>query len=538
MATNNDDTIFFFGTLGQLTTTLVNAYSGEIIEIVDEEKNVNNLIYDGLGGNDTLFMSSLGDALFIEDNLGNQVVTSIELFLAGDGGDIINLSSTNFSLGDIVILGGAGDDILWSNVGNDTILGGAGNDIIDGGPGNDFVGGESDVDIIKGGAGDDTVDGGSEDDILYGESGFTIPGLPGGPAVIHQFGINNPVSHPAGGDIQHVATRYNVTTNEFHFKLIVTDPPGKTSQGFTLALNNGPNPKGVAGEMALFYFDNSGVAPIVSVYGYNGLNNFSSFKDGDPAAGIQAPDQILTSLAAGHPFTDISALINTNGDHVFQFTMDASTIINHVPLYGDPADWTGMTFEGLVGIWLHPMADLTSAYDGSGFLTGWSSMGHGWYDTINSATQTVFVGGDDPTTGGNDKLIGGAGDDQLFGEGGDDILIGGTGADILNGGIGSDQFVIKQLDGNVDTIADFVSGAGNDILNLTDILSGFNEGVDDLNDFLQFVISGTDTEVQVDTGGSGAAYTTIAVMADIALATGLNDLISDGNLVIDQTVPL
>lgn len=171
MATNGNDTIIFSGNLQQFTATLTNAYSGYTISI-DEEKNVNDSTYDGMGGFDIMIMSNTGDVIFIDDGFGNQQFNNIELIIAGDGGDVVDLSSTTLIVNNgVTIAGGLGDDILWGNVGADVISGSDGNDILDGGPGNDTLQGENDFDIVFGGDGDDSLDGGNGDDFLSGDAG-------------------------------------------------------------------------------------------------------------------------------------------------------------------------------------------------------------------------------------------------------------------------------------------------------------------------------------------------------------------------------
>ncbi len=171
MADNGNNTILFSGSLQQLSVTLTNAYSGYTISI-DEEKNVNNSVYDGMGGFDIMLMSNYGDALFIDDGAGNQTFKNIEIIIAGDGGDLIDLSSTVHLLTNgVIISGGEGDDILWGNVGSDTINGAEGDDILDGGPGHDNLFGEADNDYLSGGDGNDNLDGGAGNDILVGGAG-------------------------------------------------------------------------------------------------------------------------------------------------------------------------------------------------------------------------------------------------------------------------------------------------------------------------------------------------------------------------------
>lgn len=169
--TSGNDILFFEGAVGQFTMTLINAYSGEAI-FVDEEKNVNTGTYDGLAGTDTLFMTNMGDVLFLVDGSGEQTIANVESILAGAGGDVINISHTTIVLGDILLSGGDSDDILWSNAGNDTLRGLNGNDHLDGGPGNDSVDGGTGNDLLRGGSGNDTLR--YTADFLYGAGQNTI----------------------------------------------------------------------------------------------------------------------------------------------------------------------------------------------------------------------------------------------------------------------------------------------------------------------------------------------------------------------------
>ncbi|WP_320672143.1 calcium-binding protein [Patulibacter defluvii] len=57
------------------------------------------------------------------------------------------------------VLGGEGNDLIWTGAGNDGVDGGAGDDRIDGGAGHD---------LLVGGAGSDTIDGGAGNDLLLG----------------------------------------------------------------------------------------------------------------------------------------------------------------------------------------------------------------------------------------------------------------------------------------------------------------------------------------------------------------------------------
>ncbi|MCC5663512.1 DUF4347 domain-containing protein [Nostoc sp. CHAB 5784] len=105
--------------------------------------------------------------------------------------------------------------------------------------------------------------------------------------------------------------------------------------------------------------------------------------------------------------------------------------------------------------------------------------------------------GKDTLTGGagNDTLLGGTGNNSLIGDAGNDILIGGDFSDTLTGGSGNDQFIYQTLS-NSDTITDF--NKSEDKLILTDLFKsrGYS-GSNPISDgYLQFVQSGTSTQVQ------------------------------------------
>ena len=96
---------------------------------------------------------------------------SIEHIDAGKGNDVVDLTSEQFTYGDVTIDGGQGNDVLWSNAGDDLLFGGDGDDTLSGGAGIDALYGESSDDEIYGDNGNDYLDGGSKDDFLDGGAG-------------------------------------------------------------------------------------------------------------------------------------------------------------------------------------------------------------------------------------------------------------------------------------------------------------------------------------------------------------------------------
>jgi len=122
-------------------------------------------VIDGGDDIDTLNLTTGNDAFFIDDVYSDHHssltlssttrdidstarMVDLEVINAGDGNDIVDLTSDSFVLSsDVSINGEAGNDTLWGSNGSDTIDGGEGSDTLFGGSGND---------TLTGGSGEDT----------------------------------------------------------------------------------------------------------------------------------------------------------------------------------------------------------------------------------------------------------------------------------------------------------------------------------------------------------------------------------------------
>ncbi|MCG9896204.1 MAG: PEP-CTERM sorting domain-containing protein [Fimbriimonadaceae bacterium] len=164
-----------------------------------------------------------------------------------------------------------------------------------------------------------------------------------------------------------------------------------TSDAFWVAFSPGPNPKGHAGELALYYFDARNASnPIVTAYAYNGANGFTSAVDGSPASGTQAPDKIASSLVTPNFLNSASVVNNGNGTRTFSMNLDATLINDHTPLYPGSSPWLGSQWGDKLGIWFHA-ADITKGvYGADGFFkSDFSALDRGWLDTANMPATPV-----------------------------------------------------------------------------------------------------------------------------------------------------
>lgn len=194
-----------------------------------------------------------------------------------------------------------------------------------------------------------------------------------------------------GGEIQQIKSTYNTATNVLGWEATfggVPDRPDLHTDGFWLALSPGPNPKGYAGELAIFYFDASSGTPKLTAYGYNGRNDQSSYYDGTSNNAIDTPDRILSSINDPSFVLDIGAVDNGNGTRTLKFKVNATAIQNHNPAYPEVSPWTGASFGSQVGVWFHPTAGTGASYV-NGFLNSFTDQKQGYMDGENFTTTLV-----------------------------------------------------------------------------------------------------------------------------------------------------
>jgi uncharacterized protein len=120
------------------------------------------------------------------------------------GNDVINGTNGNDVIvglgGNDVINGGNGDDVICGYAGNDTLNGGSGNDTLLGSYGTDTLNGQNGLDTLDGGDDNDTLSGGNDPDTLNGGNGNDSLGGGSGDDVLNGGADNDALAGNQGDD--------------------------------------------------------------------------------------------------------------------------------------------------------------------------------------------------------------------------------------------------------------------------------------------------------------------------------------------------
>ena len=113
-------------------------------------------------------------------------------------------------------------------------------------------------------------------------------------------------------------------------------------------------------------------------------------------------------------------------------------------------------------------------------------------------------------------------------------MIFGDGEDGLTGGSGADVFALTLIDAFIDTLSDFDASEG-DVINITDVLIGYDALTDAITDFVSFADNNGNTEVLINADGVGDDHQVVFVVEGGVGAT-VDDMFNSGALIADQSV--
>lgn len=486
---------------------------------------------DGGGGDDTYIVDNAGDLAQEADNTStrDEVVSTVSYVLLPTIDNLVLRGKAANGTGNDdanIIFGNNAANKLFGMGGADNLSGREGNDTLDGGTADGWS------DTLRGGAGNDQY---------YINFDLNTAGL--------DAAVEDIAGAAGGVDTLFVNAPYALEKNFENLVLIGSAIGGAGNELANILTGNdlGNLLDGRVGADTMiggkgddkYSVDNIGdVVKEVSGGGHDTVNSTISYTLGTEL------DDLSLALALGPGFKGTgNALANnitgSSGDDTLNGVGGADTmdggdgsdtmIVDNV---GDVTSDDDASFDRVLSSVSHTIGD------GVDYLT---LTGKANINGAGNALSNAIEGNSGANTlsglGGFDDLSGGAGNDSLIGGDDGDNLHGGAGFDTLDGGLGSDTYRFDKSSSGKDTILNFELGPTGDVLNLSELLIGFAEGVSNPNDFVRIVFAGGNMVMQVDANGlaGGSKFTDLAVLASYPDAT-IDQLMAGGNLQLAQAI--
>ena len=189
-------------------------------------------------------------------------------------------------------------------------------------------------------------------------------------ATTFTFDSSNLPGATEAGKTKSITTSFNDNNNKFSWSsTYAKNQNGILPDGLWLVANDGPNPKGHAGELAIYYLD--GINKKVSIFDYNGANSSNS---------LTHPGNFLGS----------TTLEVTEGGNEKTFAFNFDTDDFDLSGISDKSAWKGSAFDKNIGLWVHGVSGLKSEYDAkTGVLTKFGYAGQSWYDVSDEHATAV-----------------------------------------------------------------------------------------------------------------------------------------------------
>jgi Ca2+-binding RTX toxin-like protein len=425
---------------------------------IDGGEGADTSTYSGTAAADNIGIANDGTAVATFPAGGNAVedTTNVEsLVVNGLGGDDTVVGQNGIaSLTHLTVNGNDGNDTLSGGDGDDAINGGNGNDTIDGNRGSDVMvgGGGNDTFVWDPGDGSDTVEGQGGKDVMdfHGSNAPENMSVSANGSRVRLFrdvaNITMDINGVEGLNLNTLGSADTVTINDLA-------GTGLTAANVDLSATGGGG-DGSADNVIVNGTDGPDHATVGAAGGNAQVSGLGELVQ---VSGAESQDQFSVDTLGGDD--SISSGVATPGPE--KIAIDGGE-------GADTSTYSGTAAADNIGIANDGTAVATFTADGSGAVednTNVESLqvnGLGGDDTITgqngiaSLTHLTITGGD-----GNDTLAGGDGDDTINGGNGDDTTNGNRGNDQVVLGNGNDSFTWNPGDGS-DTVD---GGGGTDSMN-------------------------------------------------------------------------
>lgn len=427
-----------------------------------------------------------------------------------------------------IIFGLKGDDDLYGEGGNDWIFGGKGDDNISGGEGKDFLFGQKGNDNIDGGNGNDWLRGGKGDDTLKGGEGNDH--LNGGKGMDTALFTGNfadyKIKESGRGCNNKIIVHDKVgadgkDTLKSIEKLVFAD--GTYENGVFTPFNRAPI---VVKDSAVVDEDSSVIM--------NVLANDSD-PDGDPLSVI-----LVVNVFHG------TAVINPDNTITYTPDPDFHGTESIVYTIQDP---DGATAVGRINILINPVDDPVEPNLDPVLRKDGVTIQEDETVTINALQNDIDPNGDPLTITSVQGL-----DDGVTVVNADNTItftpdanFNGEESFLYNVTDGNGGHAIQRINVTINPVTDvyeftnddfvtprvienFDIDITGDILDITDIISGYDSLTDSITEFVQLTDNGSDTIISVDSDGGADNFVQIATLTDI---NGLDEITleTNGNII-------
>ncbi|MBI1362509.1 MAG: hypothetical protein GC134_00815 [Proteobacteria bacterium] len=448
----NDTLVYSADALWTSGWSARNTVTGQQVDINGYNRSYD--AFDGGDGTDQLLMGSGNDAIFLDDPYSSGPnstprFTSIEIIDAGAGNDVIDLTSDRFTYGSITVMGGSGNDVIWTSAGDDYIDGGAGyGDILDGGAGSDTIIDRDGAALVRGGTGNDTI---ALTFVGQDINGFRLAGD-------IDTSLDNLTDTTGGNDIVSISGSWTIGRSDTNLGITINPAQITEPATYTLVGTSGNDTiSGGAGNNTISGGDGNDTLHGDLHWDTNDFGNdiINAGAGNDYVTGGGGNDQIIGGAGNDEIYGDFNWDTNTGGDDII-YGGDGNDLLvggrgNDTIVGGNGND----TIQGDFGWEINnPGNDVLDGGAGNDTITG----GDGNDDILGGDGDDTIYGDFDWQTNraGADRISGGAGNDTIIAGGGDDIISGGAGDDVIY----ADYRYYTSGDGN-DTIS---GGAGNDTI--------------------------------------------------------------------------